>query len=69
MTHNDNCKGCARSQETDAIVELPGDWIVNHYAGEEGFLGWLALQPRYHRMAISDLTDDELRHLMTASKS
>ena len=42
---------------------MPGDWVVNQYGGSEGFLGWLALQPRFHRMALSDLTDTEARAL------
>jgi diadenosine tetraphosphate (Ap4A) HIT family hydrolase len=37
-----------------------GIWIVNQYAGPEGFLGWLALQPRCHRMEFGELSDREL---------
>ena len=61
------CLGCDRSQGFDdtpgGIVKLAGDWVVNQYCGEEGFLGWLALQPRYHRMALSQLTLEEAQTL------
>lgn len=67
MTYADSCAGCKISQglqHTDGgIVKLSGDWIVNQYGGGEGFLGWLALQPRFHRMELSELTDAELRSL------
>ena len=42
---------------------MNGDWILNHYGGEEGFLGWMALQPRYHREEINQLEVDELEAL------
>jgi diadenosine tetraphosphate (Ap4A) HIT family hydrolase len=62
-----NCAGCRRSQGLDAVVggiaKLAGDWVVNQYWGKEGFLGWLALQPRFHRMKLSELTDREARSL------
>lgn len=58
-----DCLGCRLSQELDrvvgGIVQLPGDWILNHYGGEEGYLGWLALQPKYHRMDLPELTQTE----------
>ena len=61
--YDDKCAGCARSQSKQVsaggILPLSGDWIANQYAGSEGWLGWLALQPRYHRMAISQLSDSE----------
>jgi diadenosine tetraphosphate (Ap4A) HIT family hydrolase len=38
------------------MVSLPGDWTLNHYGGHEGFLGWLALQPRDHCPEIADLS-------------
>jgi diadenosine tetraphosphate (Ap4A) HIT family hydrolase len=44
-------------------VRLPGSWSLNHYGGTEGYLGWLALQPICHRMKLSELTEEELRHL------
>lgn len=66
-TYADGCAGCAISQGllpvTGGIVKLSGDWIINQYGGSEGFLGWLALQPRFHRMGLSQLTHDELHSL------
>ena len=62
-----DCDGCNRSQGKDnvrgGVVELKGDWTLNHYGGQEGFLGWMALQPRYHKMTIADLESDELSSL------
>ncbi len=50
------------------IIELKGDekqgsddWILNHYGGSEGFLGWMALQPRCHKMELSDLSKPQLQ--------
>ncbi|HEX77101.1 MAG TPA: hypothetical protein G4O03_01620 [Dehalococcoidia bacterium] len=66
--HND-CEGCDISQGIKepraggGIIELDGDWILNHYGGDEGFLGWLALQPRFHRMELTDLNTDEANAL------
>jgi hypothetical protein len=42
---------------------MAGDWIVNQYQGPEGFLGWLALQPRYHRVSLAQLSEDEAKSL------
>lgn len=65
--YHDDCKGCAYSRRTEeprgGIIELPGNWILNHYGGPEGFLGWLALQPRFHRMELTDLNTDEANAL------
>lgn len=64
-----NCDGCAVSQRTkrpifsSSIITLPGDWVINQYGGGEGYLGWLALQPRFHRKSLSELSGDELREL------
>jgi diadenosine tetraphosphate (Ap4A) HIT family hydrolase len=67
MSYADPCSGCEISQGLKSVpggvIKLPGDWVVNHYGGAEGFLGWLALQPRFHRMALSELTDRELQNL------
>jgi diadenosine tetraphosphate (Ap4A) HIT family hydrolase len=69
-----NCKGCKRSKgigeaPLGGIIELDNNWILNHYGGEEGFLGWMALQPRFHRMKLADLEVDELRTLGTNIKN
>jgi hypothetical protein len=67
MMYADQCAGCAISQGlrpvSGGLIKLPGDWVVSQYGGSEGFLGWLALQPRFHRMALSQLSDRELRYL------
>jgi len=67
MEYQDRCAGCGISQELrrvpGGIVKLAGNWVVNQYGSSEGFLGWLALQPRYHRNEISQLTRDELSAL------
>jgi len=60
-------QGCDISREFEkklgGIVELDGGWIVNHYAGPEGFLGWLALQPRYHKKDFASLEKNETEAL------
>ena len=67
LTHNQSCDGCKLSLEkkaiTGGIVKLGDRWILNQYGGQEGFLGWLALQPYYHRMELTDLDDEETMHL------
>ncbi len=46
------------------IVRLDGQWMLNHYQNDEqGFLGWLALQPELHTEQWDDLEDDELKAL------
>jgi diadenosine tetraphosphate (Ap4A) HIT family hydrolase len=64
----DGCRGCDISREREkvvgGIVRLDGKWILNHYQQEDqGFLGWLALQPKYHRMEWEELTRRELKTL------
>ena len=68
MTHyEESCAGCRLSQgrgcSVGGIVKLDGNWVLNHYGGLEGYLGWMALQPRFHRMSLVDLNDQELRAL------
>jgi diadenosine tetraphosphate (Ap4A) HIT family hydrolase len=58
-----SCDGCdfARGKNvTGGNVVLPGSWSVNHYAGPEGFLGWLALQPCRHVETFAQLNSGEL---------
>jgi hypothetical protein len=35
--YDDGCMGCMRSQDRDnvlgGIIEMPGHWVLNHYAG------------------------------------
>jgi diadenosine tetraphosphate (Ap4A) HIT family hydrolase len=65
--YNDWCNGCKISRCLKArhggIIETDGNWILNHYAGWEVFFGWMALQSRYHRMELTDLTPDETKAL------
>ena len=61
------CAGCDISRGTECprggVLQLPGGWLVNQYGGGEGFLGWLALQPRIHRPSFTDLSTGEQRAL------
>jgi diadenosine tetraphosphate (Ap4A) HIT family hydrolase len=61
--YKDNCLSCDLSQGSivlpGGIIELPGHWIINHYYGQESFLGWVVLQPRYHRTSWTDLIQEE----------
>jgi diadenosine tetraphosphate (Ap4A) HIT family hydrolase len=63
----DSCLSCAISRGSillhGGIIELPGKWILSHYDSQESFLGWMALQPRYHRMGLIDLPKDEVEAL------
>lgn len=65
--YKDCCKGCDISRDIErkpgGTIGLEGDWILNHFAGDGVFLGWMALQPRFHRMKFTDLTDDETKAL------
>jgi diadenosine tetraphosphate (Ap4A) HIT family hydrolase len=62
--YKESCEGCKLSRghrkSTGGIIELDGDWILNHYGGAEGFLGWMTLQPRQHRMDLADLEPKEI---------
>ena len=61
--YKEGCEACDISRGSillpGGIIELPGGWILSQYDGKESFLGWLALQPRYHRIGLSDLTKEE----------
>ena len=64
--YDPDCMGCETSQDHEVpggIVRLPGKWVLNHYRGSEGFLGWLALQTDVHRMSLAKLSQQELRTL------
>ncbi len=65
-SYDPKCRGCQYSHGGNVdgdIVTLPGDWCLNHYAGSEGYLGWLALQPKRHCMALGELLPGELTSL------
>lgn len=61
MTRKENCKGCKilepSSRPTGGVIEVSEHWLVNQYGGPEGFLGWLALQPREHCMELQELSE------------
>ena len=64
----DGCKGCGLLSGTEkavgGIVRLDGKWMLNHYQNDEqGFLGWLVLQPELHTEAWDDLENTELKAL------
>ncbi len=70
-----SCNSCLISQGAYAdvnahggTIELGSDWTLNHYLGPEGFLGWVILQPRYHRIDISELEQQEATSLGTNIK-
>jgi hypothetical protein len=67
MDYDSGCSGCRISQglisKPGGLLKLPGDWVANQYAGGEGYLGWLALQPRFHRMELGQLSTTELECL------
>jgi len=50
-------------QKRGGNIELKGNWIVHQYAGSEGFLGWLILQPKKHRRWICELEPNEINAL------
>jgi len=65
--YKDSCKGCDISRGIEkkpgGIIDLEGDWILNHFTGNGVFLGWMALQPRFHQIKFTGLTDDETKAL------
>jgi len=43
------------------VIPLESHWMANHYQNaDERFLGWLVIQLIQHRVAMSDLTREEL---------
>ncbi len=66
-----SCKGCQLSCQLChpdrgwGAIKLRGNWILSHYGGSEAFLGWMALQPRYHREDLTDLQEEEAKDLGT----
>ena len=67
MTHKERCRGCKilepLSQPRGGGIEIGQHWLVNQYWGREGFLGWLALQPREHCMQLEELSEDAARDM------
>ena len=68
MTDKQSCKGCNIIQcpPRGRIIRIGEFRVANHYWGGEGFLGWLALQPRRHCMRLEDLCDSEAREMGAA---
>lgn len=62
MPDKEICKGC-HSRPIGGIVDITKNWQVNQYWGSEGFLGWIALQPREHRMSVEELSGPELTEM------
>ncbi len=62
---DNGCEGCKISSgQRDTIgklsIRLNENWVLNHYNDyQQGFLGWLILQPYFHRMEWSDLAVEE----------
>jgi hypothetical protein len=50
-------------QAKEYVVELEGDWVLNHYAGKGGYLGYLILQTKQHRAEFFELTSSETNTL------
>ena len=65
--YRDGCTGCRISQDLSdppgGIVKLSSGWVLNQYRASQGYLGWLVLQPRFHRDEIAELTESELSAL------
>jgi diadenosine tetraphosphate (Ap4A) HIT family hydrolase len=61
---NSNCNSCKLAHGlypmAGGFISLGNLWMVNHYGGTDRFLGWLVMQPRQHRMALSEFTTEEL---------
>ena len=66
-----DCESCKISKGTSSVregglIEIEGGWVLNHYRSkswEDNYLGRLALQPKYHRMDLGDLSLDEVKAL------
>jgi hypothetical protein len=56
MSRKDSCRGCniaePQYRPVGDVIKVGKYWLLNQYWGGEGFLGWLALQPREHRMQL-----------------
>ena len=69
MNIQQGCRGCEISKGNKKnvlgkkIIELDDYWILNHYGGDDTFLGRMALQTRCHRMDIGDLSEEETNRL------
>src|SRR5438132_5826342 len=65
--YDPDCDGCKRSEGNDriagGIIKLAGGWVLNQYQGDEGFLGWMALQPLRHCDTLTKLKAKELNAL------
>jgi len=70
MPRKDSCRGCDIAQgkyrPVGGAFPVSQHWILNQYWGGEGFLGWLALQPKEHRMQLEELSTQEAGEMGTA---
>ena len=73
MNYIKDCEGCNISlglkKVPGGIIELGKYWVANHYMGSEGFLGWLALQPREHYLKMQDLPCEVAKEMGIAIKN
>jgi diadenosine tetraphosphate (Ap4A) HIT family hydrolase len=73
MSYIKDCEGCKISlnqkKVSGGIIELGKYWIANHYMGNEGFLGWLALQPKEHYIKMQDLPSEVAEEMGIAIKN
>jgi len=57
------CKSCQLPNSGEPPLILENGWMVNHYGGKEGYLGWLALSPVRHVMSVGELSEIESKAL------
>jgi len=57
------CNSCQLTESGKPVLILENGWLVNHYDGKEGYLGWLALSPVRHVMSLGELSENESKSL------
>lgn len=55
--------GCRKPTAGGLVLKLNGGWTLSHYADTDIFLGWMGLQPRYHRKTWDEFGKKELNAL------
>ena len=72
LSNPDTCRSCGirtgREKVEGGFIQLGKYWMVNHYKGEDRFLGWLVLQPIEHRVGSSQMCEDELKEFGIVSE-
>jgi diadenosine tetraphosphate (Ap4A) HIT family hydrolase len=70
MSRERGCKSCdmtdPQNQPVGGAIQVGEHWLLNQYWGGEGFLGWMALGPKEHRMQLEDLSPEETSEMGTA---